>query len=78
MNDNNFNNNPYPDGSTEQFEYDLMYPAECIDEHEGDCKGEILPHETLAGGSVMRCEYHSDKAYRRQDGINKRYGLHYR
>lgn len=71
------NNNPYPEGSTEQFEYDLMHPLECIDEDSGDCKGDVIPHETLSGGSVMRCEHHSALAYRRQDKINQGYGLHY-
>lgn len=74
----NDNNNPYPDGSLEQFEWDLMYPIECIDEHEGSCSGDVIPHETLAGGSVMRCEHHSLEAYRKQDKINSRYGLNYR
>lgn len=71
------NSNPYPDGSLEQFEWDLAHPVECVDEHEGDCKGQVIAHETLAGGCVMRCEYHSDKAYRRQDKLNRTYGLHY-
>lgn len=46
---------------------------DCIDRHEGACAGAMVYYWTKAGNTVLRCERHAEKAYKRQDAIARSY-----
>lgn len=45
----------------------------CLDEHKGDCKGEVLYHPSIAGTGTMipRCEHHYEKLLDWSDEYSK-------
>lgn len=50
-------------------------PLECIEDHDGTCKGavEYRPSLTGTGTPIVRCESHWSRRLTLQDEINERY-----
>ena len=48
-------------------------PVECLNTHEGNCKGELIDYTTQHGTAIVRCMSHYEKSERRQDQIRRDY-----